>query len=303
MLKRRKKQLPKHGNTSPRLAELVPAPDLVAPVQLAFISDLHLFSSRCHIERHEAAIRRAIEASDVCVWGGDLFDFCWSRLGDGNVSRTAAIEWLEAWRAEFPSKVFIYLNGNHDAQASFRQSLRDWAQPYQQDDTSPTIPDSRSLLQGSEQPAARVQLRLQPGAVHVDWDAIRLADLLMVHGDVIEGGGHSAGLARYRNRWAHESDKSPANLKNGFYDAAVTARLHLAAAGVAHRRRSTCLRLLHWARQQPTWLHHDLQRVVFGHTHRCLDGVHVAGIDFYNGGAAVKHVKFEPVVLSVSGAV
>ncbi|KLU04944.1 hypothetical protein RISK_003212 [Rhodopirellula islandica] len=303
MLKRRKKQLSEHGNTSPRLAELVPDPDLADPVQLAFISDLHLFSSRCHIERHEATIRRAIEASNVCVWGGDLFDFCWSRLGDGDVSRNAAIEWLEAWRAEFPDKVFIYLNGNHDAQASFRQSLREWALPYQQESDPPSVSDPGGLGSDSTEAAARVRLRLQPGAVHVDWDAVRLADLLMVHGDVIEGGGHAAGLAHYRNRWAHESDKSPANLKNGFYDAAVSARLHLAAAGVAHRRRSTCLRLLHWARQQPTWLHHDVQRVVFGHTHRCLRGVHVAGIDFYNGGAAVKHVKFEPVVLSVSGGV
>ncbi|MEO9931607.1 MAG: metallophosphoesterase [Rhodopirellula bahusiensis] len=299
MLKRRKKQLSENGNTPPRLAELVTDPDLVDPVRLAFVSDLHLFSSRCHYERHEATIRRAVEASDVCVWGGDLFDFCWSRLGGGDVSRRAAIDWLEAWRSEFPEKIFVYLSGNHDAQASFRDSLEEWARPhFQSDDFQSSDPHQGD--QNAAVPAQHIRLRMRPGAVHVGWDAIRLADTLMVHGDVIEGGRYPAGLDQYRNRWAHEPATSPANLQNGLYDAAVTARLHLAAAGVVHRRRSTCLRLLHWARQQPHWLHHDIQRMVFGHTHRCLSGVHVAGIDFYNGGAAVKHVKFEPVVLSVA---
>lgn len=302
MLKRRKKQLSENGNTPPRLAELVPESDPTDPLQMAFISDLHLFSSRCNYERHEATIRRAVEASDVCVWGGDLFDFCWSRIGGGDVSRKAAIDWLEAWRAEFPEKTFVYLTGNHDAQAAFRESLEQWALPHTQpENLSPSDTDGDNS--DSTRAAQHVRLPMRPGSVYVGLDAIRLADTLMVHGDVIEGGRNSVGLDQYRNRWAHEPATSPANLQNGLYDAAVTARLHLAAAGVAHRRRSTCLRLLHWARQQPDWMHHNIGQVVFGHTHRCLRGVHVAGIDFYNAGAAVKHVKFEPVVLPVSVSV
>ena len=284
MLKRRKKQLSENGNTPPRLAELVPESDPTDPLQMAFISDLHLFSSRCNYERHEATIRRAVEASDVCVWGGDLFDFCWSRIGGGDVSRKAAIDWLEAWRAEFPEKTFVYLTGNHDAQAAFRESLDQWARPHTQpENLSPSDTDGDNS--DSTGAAQHVRLPMRPGSVYVGLDAIRLADTLMVHGDVIEGGRNSVGLDQYRNRWAHEPATSPANLQNGLYDAAVTARL------------------LHWARQQPDWMHHNIGQVVFGHTHRCLRGVHVAGIDFYNAGAAVKHVKFEPVVLPVSVSV
>ena len=284
MLKRRKKQLSKNGNTPPRLAELVPESDPTDPLQMAFISDLHLFSSRCNYERHEATIRRAVEASDVCVWGGDLFDFCWSRIGGGDVSRKAAIDWLEAWRAEFPEKTFVYLTGNHDAQAAFRESLDQWARPHTQpENLSPSDTDGDNS--DSTGAAQHVRLPMRPGSVYVGLDAIRLADTLMVHGDVIEGGRNSVGLDQYRNRWAHEPATSPANLQNGLYDAAVTVRL------------------LHWARQQPDWMHHNIGQVVFGHTHRCLRGVHVAGIDFYNAGAAVKHVKFEPVVLPVSVSV
>lgn len=300
MLKRRKNRPASvHGNTLPRMAELVPHADLARPMRLAFISDLHLFSSRCHYDRHEPAIRRALEASDVCVWGGDLFDFCWSQLGDGEQSRRAAVDWLEDWRSEFPDKVFVYLNGNHDAQAKFRDSLSEWAKPHarsgdqQHQNLSPVTKDS---VKSSEP----TRLSLRPGAIHVGWDALRFADTLLVHGDVMEGGNHDMALAQYRHRWSHEPNTSPANLQNGLYDAAVTARLHLAAASVVHRRRSTCLRLLHWARQQPAWLHHDLKRIVFGHTHRHINGVRVAGIDFYNGGAAVRHVKFDPVLLQVS---
>lgn len=275
-----------NGTTSYRLAELrtALASDADQPNRrlIAFVSDLHLFSSRCHYQRHEAAVRRCIEAADICVWGGDLFDFCWSQIGDGRQSRAAAIDWLETWRAEFPDKSFVYLTGNHDAQPTFAEALQQWAKPH----SGAGLIDDRFL-------------DITPGSVHVGWDAVRWGDILLVHGDVIEGGNHPASLATYRNRWSHESRKStaPMRVRNGIYDAAVAARLHLAAAGVAHRRRASCLRLLRWARNQPEWLHRDLDRIVFGHTHRRLDGVRVAGVQFFNGGAAVRHVGFSPVLL------
>jgi UDP-2,3-diacylglucosamine pyrophosphatase LpxH len=48
--------------------------------RLTFISDLHLFSNRCNASEHVDLMARAIDESELCVWGGDLFDFRWSRL-------------------------------------------------------------------------------------------------------------------------------------------------------------------------------------------------------------------------------
>jgi len=289
--------------------------------RVAFVSDLHLFSSRCDYDRHAAAVRRAIETADICVWGGDLFDFCWSQVGDLQRSRDRAIEWLEQWRTEFPEKVFLYLNGNHDAQQAFQDDLKAWAASVNRDWDG-------HLTTGEDRLPSR--LIAHPGSVHVGWDAIRLADTVLVHGDVIVGGGSAAALATYRSRWEHgpkaehgtkgvkgelaaqesarlfaghgpATHRRPANgkLRNGLYDAAVASRLHLAAAGVAHRRRNVCLRLLRWIRDQPGWLHQDVARVVFGHTHRRMQGVEVGGTLFFNAGAAVRHVAFDPVVFTV----
>lgn len=278
-----------HDNTPPQIATLVRS-DSGSPDRkhtVAFISDLHLLSSRSNYAHHEAAVRRAVEAAEVCVWGGDLFDFCWSCEGDGPRSRRIAIEWLEQWRVEFPEKTFVYLTGNHDAQPEFREALAEWAGG----------PHTHPLADNANR-----ELAIRPQAVHVGLDAIRLGDCLMVHGDVIEvGGSDTDGLLRYRSRWQHERSgiHRPPLIRNGLYNAAVSARLHLATAGVAHRRKSVCMRLLHWIRSQPDWVGEGVQRIVFGHTHRRLNGIRIADYEFYNTGAAVKHVPFHPVVLDV----
>lgn len=283
---------PLHNNVQPQIATLVPpqvssdSGDGDRQYTTAFISDLHLLSSRCHYSRHEGAIRRAVEAAQVCVWGGDLFDFCWSCHGDGPQSREIAIEWLEQWRTEFPDKTFVYLTGNHDAQPEFQDALAEWAG---------SDPNRPLAVDGEH------ELTIQPQAVYVGLDAIRLGDCLMVHGDVIEAGGVDADLARYRSRWQHERRgiERPPRVRNQLYNAAVSARLHLATASVAHRRKNVCMRLVHWIHSQPDWVGDGVQRIVFGHTHRRLDGIRIADYQFYNTGAAVKHVPFDPVVLDV----
>ena len=298
-----------HDSNSAKIAKLVRTPaDSTSGqsgrvVRTAFISDLHLLTSRCDYQRHATSIRHAVEASEVCVWGGDLFDFCWSIEGDGPASRKIAIEWLQQWRSEFPEKTFVYLTGNHDAQPEFQEALSRWS--LQNSDSQ------NSDSQNSDSPFAARLLTIRPDAVHVGLDAIRLGDCLMVHGDVIEGNkiegnkieGHGidSGLARYRSRWQHERTgrPRPPMIRNQLYNAAVTARLHLATASVAHRRKNVCMRLMHWIRGQPDWFGEGVRRVVFGHTHRRLDGIRIADYEFYNAGAAVKHVAFEPVVLDV----
>lgn len=274
-----------HDSSSTRVVKLVRSPtfDLGNELTVSFISDLHLLSSRHDYGRHEGAIRRAVQSCDVCIWGGDLFDFHWSCEGDGAESRKIAIDWLQAWRDEFPEKCFVYLNGNHDAQAAFQDSLARWAGPHPIGD----------------------EWEVGPGSTLACVDAVRIGDCLFLHGDVIEATprwlNRNATLLQYRKRWDHErvGIAKPPMMQNRLYNTAVRARLHLAAAGVAHRRRNVCLRLLRWVGDQPAWVGEGVNKIVFGHTHRRLDAVKIAGVEFYNAGAAVRHVGFAPVTLRV----
>jgi UDP-2,3-diacylglucosamine hydrolase len=245
---------------------------MIQPIQLppdvrrlAFVSDLHLFSSRSNATEHQESIRRAIAESDVCVWGGDLFDFRWSRINSEQATIDHALGWLDEWYQQFPEVSFVFLDGNHDAHASFTSQLSAWS--------------SR-------------RDRFQCGL-----DCVRIDDTLLLHGDVIEGGGSPSAFADYRDRW---SDRPTAGrMASGIYDVAIAARVHRAAAVAVHRKRSTCLRLIRWLHRQPSESSEGIRRIVFGHTHRLIDGYRVQGMEFYNGGAAIRHVPFSPVTLKI----
>jgi UDP-2,3-diacylglucosamine pyrophosphatase LpxH len=231
--------------------------------RLAFISDLHLFSNRCNAAEHLDLIARAVDIADLCVWGGDLFDFRWSRFRTESETVGRAIEWLDDWYRRFPATQFVFLDGNHDAHAPFARQLAQWA-------------DERS--------------RFRCGL-----DCVRIRDTLLLHGDVIEGNGCPVAFADYRGRW--QNKPVAGEMANRLYDAAVAARVHRAAAIAVHRRRATCIRLIRWMHGQPENLTRGVERIVFGHTHRRIRGYRCGGIEFHNGGAAIRHVPFTPVII------
>ena len=231
--------------------------------KLTFISDLHLFSNRCNASEHHDLIERSIQQSDLCIWGGDLFDFRWSRLENESQSVTRAIDWLADWYEQFPQTNFVFLDGNHDAHLAFSRELTSWS---------------------ADHP------RFQCGL-----DCLRVNDTLLLHGDVIEGRGNADAFSDYRVRW--QDKKVAGRVANHFYDVAIAARVHKAAAMAAHRRRSTCIRLIRWMHQQPDQSTEGVRRIVFGHTHRRISGYRVSGIEFHNGGAAIRHVPFSPVMI------
>ena len=185
--------------------------------RLTFISDLHLFSNRCNAIEHHKLIESSIEDADTCVWGGDLFDFRWSRLESERESVAHALQWLESWCERFPEKQFVYLQGNHDAHNAFSKAMIRWAS-------------------GRERFVC-------------DLDCMRIKDTLLLHGDVIEGKGDLEAFADYRGRW--QDKRVATRLASGFYDVAIAARAHKAAAMAAHCRKSTCLQLLDWMHRQP----------------------------------------------------
>lgn len=239
------------------------------PSRVAFISDLHLFSTRSDFPRHRWAIERAIEDAEMCVWGGDLFDFRWTRLGCETSTIQGALTWLREWLERFPSKHFVFLRGNHDSNPKLAAAVRELAN------------ESPHFWAGH--------------------DILRIANTLMLHGDLIEGRGTRASLALYRRGW--ESKRIAGHLQNRAYDALIRSRVHNAVAMAAHRHRATCQRL--WMSLQSE-LHQEtygVERVVFGHTHRLIRGLKINGIEFFNGGAAIRHVGFMPVSLDIPTAI
>jgi UDP-2,3-diacylglucosamine pyrophosphatase LpxH len=233
--------------------------------RVTFVSDLHLMSQRSTAEVHRHAIATAIADADVCIWGGDLFDFRWSRVRGESASVDAALRWLDQWHRDFPDTHFVYLNGNHDEHAVFRTRLLEWASQHDRFDA------------GGE--------------------CLRIGETLFLHGDVIQGDGSSDAFARYRQSW--QAKPVASGLSSHLYQVAVSARVHKAAAMAAHRRRSTCARLLRWLRTMPREQTDGISQIVFGHTHRHLHGYHHGGVQFFNPGATVRHVAFRPVTLDV----
>ncbi len=237
------------------------------PANATFVSDLHLFSNRCSYELHRSSIGESIDAAQMCVWGGDLFDFRWTRLGDDAATVTESVRWLRDWLELYPSKQFVYLSGNHDAHATFQVALKRLAGEHEN--------------------------------FICDVDAIRIGDALMLHGDLLEGAGNRASLAAYRETWRNK--RIAGKIQNHFYDAAVLARLHTAASMSAHRHQATCTQLWRSITSELAEEIAGVQRVVFGHTHRQIRGLKFHETQFFNPGATVRHVKFAPVVMTFTG--
>ena len=239
------------------------------PATLTFVSDLHALSRRSMWTRDatraelEQAIASAIEPSQWIIWGGDLFDFRWTLHSETDSIRRS-IDWLDHWRQRFPDRRFVYLRGNHDVHRSFTDALSRWAD--------------------SVDPAVAI------------CDAVRIGDVLAVHGDVIERGGTTKGFAAYRDAWAA---KPPTRAwRTHVYSGVVAMRLHTATAAIVHPRRRICDRLHRWIeRSMPDA--ESVRRVVFGHTHMRIDGYAHRGRQYHNPGAAIRHVPFRPVVLDV----
>ncbi|TWU41611.1 UDP-2,3-diacylglucosamine hydrolase [Novipirellula aureliae] len=229
--------------------------------QAVFVSDLHLMSTRSTAEEHAFLIEQSVQQSEVVVWGGDLFDFRWSRFKAERDSVSFAIEYLHDWLIRFPNQQFVFLRGNHDASPLFLNQLDRWADQH-----------DRFTIAG---------------------DILRIGDVVMLHGDQIEGRGKQARFDQYRQKWAEK--KRASIWRFSPYDAIVTARAHKLAAALAHRNRLTVKRLSKYLALHDLGYEQGVRRVVFGHTHRVVDGHELGGLRFYSGGAAIRHVRFEPI--------
>jgi UDP-2,3-diacylglucosamine pyrophosphatase LpxH len=235
------------------------------PLQIAFISDLHLFTSRSTAERHREYMVEAATSADLVVFGGDLFDFRWSRMGDHRSTAAAAVAWLDRFIEQVGEKDYVYLYGNHDGDAQLRSKLTSWS--------------------------------AQRDNVHLAGDLLRIGDTALLHGDAIEGHVDVAHFERYRDRWAGKPQATPAQSRA--YDAAISTGAHRLVAALAHRRRRTFNRLKIYLEHQHCGPSEGIRRVVFGHTHRYVPGLSYGGLRFFNPGATIRGVPFQPVTLTI----
>ena len=231
-----------------------------------FLSDLHLFSSRCNVSFDLSAVHAFRTDSDCIVLGGDLFDFKWSRYGDAESTSREALLWLKAFLSETGDSHVIYLSGNHDCLPGFEEALSEYAK------NCPRF--------------------------HWIEHACKVGDCLFLHGDILDANGASLNALRDYRREFHHPVARPVAMHR-MYDIGVELRLHIAVASLIRKKIATCLQLANVLQSQTSFDFDSVQRVYFGHTHVPIDGIKYDGKQFFNPGAMLKYAKFQPVEFPV----
>lgn len=233
-------------------------------IPACFISDLHLFSPRSMAEPWRSALDAACRESQLIVLGGDVFDFRWANLGGHAATLGEAHRWLVQFISRYPQARFVYVLGNHDSH-----------------------PDLQAVL--DELACRHSQFVWRPD-MHV------IADCLFCHGDIIDAGG-AQGLAEYRRKFQHH--KQASRTAHRFYDLAVAMRLHRKIPELFHRPKATCEKLIEHLQLRSKQELAQVRRVFFGHTHVPVYELRVDSLEFFNPGAALKHLNFAPITFEI----
>ena len=210
------------------------------------------------------AIEAACHDSQLIVLGGDIFDFRWATLGGHLATLRAGCCWLTDLLRNNSHARVVYILGNHDSH-----------------------PDMQELLD---------DLSAKTGRLEWFAESYQLADCLFCHGDILDAGGQGR-LGDYRRKFHHERPASRA--AHGAYDMAVAMRLHRTIPTLFHRPRATCARLSDLLNLTPHAEHSAVQRVFFGHTHIPIYELPLGTIQFFNPGAALRHLNFAPIMFEV----
>jgi UDP-2,3-diacylglucosamine pyrophosphatase LpxH len=227
-----------------------------------FVSDLHVFSGRSVGESLPSGLQTAFPEANLLVLGGDIFDFKWSSLG-GPATLLAAEKWLQSLLDQWHGEV-IFLAGNHDCLPKFFGTL------------------------------SQIAHRCERFTWHRHH--LQLGDAVFLHGDVLDAGHDLAKLDSYRDQFHPTASQS--RFSRRAYGAIVAMRIHRMAPQLRHRELHTCRRL-HGLLPQLVAAPSKVRRVFFGHTHVSVAGREVNGVKFFNPGAAIRHIAFEPVQFNV----
>ena len=227
-----------------------------------FVSDLHVFSGRSVGESLPKELPLAFPDASLLVLGGDIFDFKWSHLGESG-TLLAAEKWLMTMLEQWQGKV-MFLAGNHDCLPKFFDVMNDVAN------------------------------RCDRFSWHDHH--VQLGDALFLHGDVLDAGNHVSMLADYRYKFHPTSSQTA--LSRRAYSAIVAMRLHRMAPKLRHRQVQTCQKLYNFL-PQLVETPKLVRRVFYGHTHVSVAGCEFQGVQFFNPGAAVRHIAFRPIQFDI----
>lgn len=226
-------------------------------LKVSFVADLHLFARRSSAPRYHDQIIAAALDSDVCVLGGDIFDFRWSTYLTEDETAHAAVEWLRAFDTATKHCRVHFLLGNHDDHPELLERL-----PF-----------------------------LEQEITTFEWSRYyyRLGDTLFLHGDVADKTTTALGLQLQREQFSHGSRNE---LQNRLYDVAIRAQLHRIAPPAVYPCKRVAKRILAYMESIGHPKESGVEHVYFGHTHRPMDHYLFEGVHFHNGGAPIGRAPF-----------
>ncbi|MEN6451028.1 MAG: metallophosphoesterase [Thermoguttaceae bacterium] len=225
-----------------------------------FVSDLHLLANRSAAPRYREQIVRAASRAEIFVLGGDIFDFRWAGMPIvRSVGR--AVQWLLDLTSACPDCQFHLVLGNHDYHQVFIDRL----------------------------------VRLERQVPNLSWHRyyVRLGNSIFLHGDVAGRRMNARRLAEARDQWLDQRRRGP--FLSRLYDVVVLTRLHKPVAHLVYSKRIVVQRVLSYLESIGQGPRDGVRDVYFGHTHRRLSNYRYRGLQFHNGGAPIKGMKFRIV--------
>lgn len=233
--------------------------------KVCFVADLHMFARRSTAERYQDRIIEAALESDLCVLGGDIFDFRWSTYLTEDETAHAAVEWLRHFDEATQHCRVHFLLGNHDDHPELLERL-----PF-----------------------------LEQEMTTFEWSRyyFRIGDTLFLHGDVADKNMTAACLKLQREQFSHGSRTE---LHNRLYDVAIKAQLHRLAPPAVYPCKRVAKRILAYMESIGHGRESGVEHVCFGHTHRPMDHFLYGGVHFHNGGAPIGDAPFRILVRDVA---
>jgi len=237
------------------------------PVWGSVLSDLHLFTNRSTAHNHLDEIHETAAASDLFIFNGDTFDFAWSKHRGYEKSVAAAIEWITDLATAHPHCSFVFLLGNHDGIALFKEALGQLA-------------ESLSNL-------------------HWEPYHVQLGEKVFLHGDVFHAGTTPEHLETYREQWDKPHKKHRRFAGRMYWMAA-----HVGIPNVLIRfipRKRCARRILSYLRETLGGSEQEVREIYFGHTHRSFEDYEYRNRTFHNTGAALKRIRLSILQFEVDG--
>lgn len=232
------------------------------------LGDLHLFARRSKGEAiWDSLTGRLAEegAPSRCVFLGDLFDFSWATSHSPSEAVREACRRVRRVAEANPDTRFDYLLGNHDMKPAFLDGLAGLA-------------------------------RELPNVV-IHPHHLQIGEVLFLHGDVVDRPHLTpSSLQAHRARWAERPVHT--GIRERLYGLLVRLRID-EVGGLLLFPPPLVLRRLH--RYVARCGLEGVAHVVFGHTHRRVDGVLSRGVRFTNLGAPIGHRAFAPEVIAIAG--